>query len=77
LSIANNIKIKINKTIILSVVSYGCEAWSVKLREEFRVTVFKNRVLRRIFESKDKVTEELKDYKIRSFIIFTHHILFR
>jgi hypothetical protein len=44
------------KTIILSVVLCGCEAWWLILREERRLRVFKNRVLRRIFEPRsDKV----------------------
>jgi hypothetical protein len=52
-------KIKIYRTIILPVVLYGCETWSLTLREERRLRVFKNRMLRRIFESKrDKVTGE-------------------
>jgi hypothetical protein len=36
------------RTIILPVVLYGCEAWSLKLREERRLKVFENRVLRRV-----------------------------
>ena len=43
-------KIKIIiKTIILSLVLYGCEAWTLTLREECRLRVFENRILRRIF----------------------------
>jgi hypothetical protein len=41
--------IKIYRNIILSVVLYGCETWSITLREERRPTVFENRVLRKIF----------------------------
>jgi hypothetical protein len=44
-----NIKVKIYKTIILPVVLCGCETWSLTLREEGRLRVFENRVLRRIF----------------------------
>jgi hypothetical protein len=44
-----NIKIKIYRTIILPVVLYGCETWSLTLREERRLRVFENEVLRRIF----------------------------
>jgi hypothetical protein len=40
------------KTIILPVVLYGCETWSLTLREEHRLRVFANRVLRRIFGPK-------------------------
>jgi hypothetical protein len=47
-----NLKVKIYKTIVLSVVLYGCGTWSVTLREEHRLRVFGNRVLRRIFGPK-------------------------
>jgi hypothetical protein len=47
-----NVKIKIYKTIIVPVVLYVCETWSLTLREEHRLRVFENRVLRRIFGSK-------------------------
>jgi hypothetical protein len=51
------VKIKTYKTIILPVVLYGCETWSLTLREEHRLRVFENRVLRRIFRPKrDEVT---------------------
>ena len=47
------------RTVILSVVLYGCETWSLSLREERRLRVFENRVLRRIFGPKrDEVTGE-------------------
>jgi hypothetical protein len=42
-------KIKTYKTIILPVVLYGCATWSLTLREEHRLSVFENNVLRRIF----------------------------
>jgi hypothetical protein len=42
-------------TVILSVVLYGCETWSLTLREEHRLRVFENRVLRRIFVPKREV----------------------
>jgi hypothetical protein len=54
-----NVKIKIYRTIILPVVLYGCETWSLTLREECRLRVFANRVLRRIFEpQREEVTRE-------------------
>jgi hypothetical protein len=46
------VKIKIYKTTILLVVLYGCETWSLTLREEHRLRVFENRVPRRIFGPK-------------------------
>jgi hypothetical protein len=51
--LSNNIKIKRYRTVILSVVLYGFETWSLILREEFRLRVFENRVLRRIFKPKE------------------------
>jgi len=57
--LSKNLKIKINRTIILPVVVYGCETWSLTLREERSLRVFENRVLRRIFGRKrDEVTKE-------------------
>jgi hypothetical protein len=47
-----NISIRIYKTIILPVVLYGCETWSLTLRVGHRLRVFDNRVLRSIFEPK-------------------------
>jgi hypothetical protein len=56
--LSKNLKIKIYKAIILSVV-YGCETWSRTLREERRLRVCENRVLRRIFgPNRDEVTGE-------------------
>jgi hypothetical protein len=52
-----NVKIRIYKTIILPVILNGCETWYLTLREEQKLWVFENRVLRRIFGLKrDKVT---------------------
>jgi hypothetical protein len=57
--LSRNVKVKIYKTIILPVFLYGCETWSLALREEHRLRVFENRVLRRIFgPKKDEVTEK-------------------
>jgi hypothetical protein len=67
---SKNVKIRIYKTAILPVVLYGCETWSLTLREKHRLRVFENRVLRRIFRLRgDEVTggwrklhnEELRD----------------
>jgi hypothetical protein len=56
--LSRNVKVKIYKTIILPVF-YGCETWSLTLREEHRLRVLENRVLRRIFGPKrDEVTGE-------------------
>jgi len=54
-----NLKIKIYRTIILPVVLYECETWSLTLKEEHRLRVYENRVLRRVFGPKrDEVTGE-------------------
>ena len=54
-----NLKIKIYRTIILPVVLYGCETWSWTLREEKKLRVFENRVLRRMFgPRREEVTGE-------------------
>jgi hypothetical protein len=50
--LSRNVRVKIYKTIILPVVLYGCETSSLALREEHRLRVFENRVLRRIFGPK-------------------------
>ena len=58
-SLSKNMMIKIHGTIILSLVSHGCETWSLTLRKELRLRVSENRVLRRIFGTKkDEVTGE-------------------
>jgi hypothetical protein len=57
--LSRNAKVKIYKTVILPVVLYGCETWSVTLREEHRLRMLENRVLRGIFGSKwDELTGE-------------------
>ena len=57
--LSKNVKIKIYRTIILPVVLYGCETWSLTLREERKLRVFENMVLRRIFgPRRDEVTVE-------------------
>ena len=48
--LSKNLKIKIYKTITLPVVLYGCETWSSTLREERKLRVFENMVLRRILD---------------------------
>jgi hypothetical protein len=55
--LSKNVKVRIYKTIILPAVLYGCETWPLTVREEHKLRVFENRVLRRIFEPKrDGVT---------------------
>jgi hypothetical protein len=57
--LSRDVKVKIYKTIILPLVLYGCETWSLTSREEHRLRVFENRVLRRILGPKrDEVTGE-------------------
>jgi hypothetical protein len=72
-----NTNIKIQKTIILSFVLYGCGTWSLILKEEYRMRVFENRVLRRIFGPKrEEVAGEVSI--MRSLICCRlHHILLK
>jgi len=68
---------KIYGTIISPVVLYGCETWSLTLREERRLRVFENRVLRRVFGPKrDEVTGNGENYIMRSLVICTHYRIF-
>jgi len=63
----------------LPVVLYGCETWWLKLREECRLRVFENRVLRRIFGPKRvEVEREWRKLIMRSLMIcIPHQILFK
>ena len=76
--LSKNIKININGTIILPVVLYGCETWSLILWEECRLRVFEERVLRRLFLLKrDEVKGSEENYIMRSLLICTpQQILF-
>jgi hypothetical protein len=67
---SKNLKMRIYKTIILPLILYGCETWSLAIREEHRLRVFQNKELSRIFgPNRDEVTggwrkphnEELRD----------------
>jgi hypothetical protein len=50
--LSKNVKVRIYKTIILPVVLYGCETWSLTVKGEHKLRVFESRVLRRIFGPK-------------------------
>jgi len=52
--LSRNTKIKIHRTIILPVVLYGCETWSLILREEHKLGVFENRVLKGYLDQRRK-----------------------
>jgi hypothetical protein len=55
--LSKNVKVRIYKTIILPMVLYGCETCSLTVREEHKLRMFENRMLRRIFGPKrDGVT---------------------
>jgi hypothetical protein len=72
--LSKSVKIRIYRTIILPVVLYGCETWPLTLREECRLRVFENKVLRRIFGRKrDEVQGSGEDYIKRSFMLCTAH----
>jgi hypothetical protein len=63
------IKIKIYRTIILTVVLYGCENLLLKLREKHRLRVFENRVVRKIFGPKRDEVKGSEDQTTKSFMI--------
>jgi len=66
--LSKNIKIKIHRTIILFFALYGCETWSLTLREEHRVRVFANRVLKSVLSlGGTKKQGSRKDFIKRSF----------
>jgi hypothetical protein len=69
LLLSRTVKVNIFKTIILPVVLYGREIWSVTLREEHILRVFENRVLRRILDQ--TVTGEWRKLHKESFIFYT------
>jgi hypothetical protein len=77
--LSKNIKIKVERIKILPVVLYGCETWSLKLREEHKLRVFQNRALREIFRPKrDEVTGSGENHIMRSLVTCApHQILFR
>jgi len=57
--LSKNIKIKTHRNVVLPAVLYGCEHWSLTLREECRLRVFEKRVLKKTFvPKKDEVTGE-------------------
>jgi len=57
--LSKHLKIKIHRNVILPAVLYGCETWSLTLREELRLKLYENRVLRGILGSKrDEVSGE-------------------
>jgi hypothetical protein len=74
--LSKNVKIKVCRTIILPVVLYGCETWSLTLREERRLRVFENRVKRRLYGSKrEEVMGSGENYIMRNLMICTPYPL--
>jgi len=59
--LSKNIKIKIYRTVILPVVVYGYETWSLTWREERRLRVFENRVMRIFGPKRDEITREWRE----------------
>ena len=75
--LSKNLKIKIYRTIISPVVLYGCDTWSLTVKEEHRVWVFDNRILRRIFRPKrDKVTGEWRILHIEHYDVYSSPNIF-
>ena len=70
-----NLKIKIYKTIIMPVVLYGCEAWSLTLREECRLRVFEKRILSEYLGPRGMRMGSGEGYTMRNFIVCTVHLI--
>jgi hypothetical protein len=66
--LSKNVEIKTHRTVIPSAVLYGCKTWSLTLRQELRLRLFEDRVLRKLFGLKRKdVAGSREDYITRSF----------
>jgi hypothetical protein len=75
---SRNVKVKIYKTIIVPVVWYGCETWSLTLREEHRLRAFENKVIRKISgPNRDEVTREWRylDYEELHNLYLSSHMI--
>ena len=72
---SKDLKIKICKIIMLSVVLCGCNAWSLTLREERRLRVFENKIMRRIFRPKGDAIGEWKMLNNIELHSFTVHVI--
>ena len=73
--LSKNVKIKIYRTIILVVVLYGRETWSLSLREVHRLRLFANRVLRIFVPRRDGVPMNGENYIVRSLMMCTSHLI--
>jgi hypothetical protein len=69
------LKIKIYKTVILPVVLYGRETWSLTLREEHRLRVFENRVLGGYLDIKGRKTDRGENCIMMDFITYILHLI--
>jgi hypothetical protein len=74
--ISKSLKIKIHKTVILPVVPYGCENWSLTFREEHKLRVSENRVLRIYVDLKGRETDRGENCIMMNFTVcILHRIL--
>jgi hypothetical protein len=71
--LSKNIKIRIYRTIVLPEVLYGCETWSLTLREEHELKVFENMVLRRIFGPRREVTGGWRKLHNEELVLFAKY----
>jgi len=69
------LKLGKHKTIILPVVLYGCETWSLTLREERRLGLFENRVLREYLGPKGMRMGSGEGSTMKNFIVCTVHLI--
>jgi hypothetical protein len=69
---SKNVKIKIYRTIILRVVLYGCETWSLALKDEYRLRVFENRVLRIFGPKRDEIRKQWRRlHKVELYALYS------
>ena len=75
--LSKNLKIKIYRSIILLIVLYGCETWSLTWKEERRLRVSENMVLRSIFGTKrDEVTGNGENFIMNTMMCTPHPVFF-
>jgi len=74
--ISKKLKIKIYKTVILSVVLYGCKIWSLTLREEYRLRVYENNVLRKIFGHEGRKMDHGENCIMMNVMACNLHLIF-
>ena len=74
--LSKNLKINIYQTIILPVMLYGCETWSLTLREQCRLNMFQSRILKQILGLREIQMGSGESCKTTHFIVLTVHLIY-